>query len=137
MEEVLFAMVKKTLDQHVLPNLKTIAIVLANFDLWMSRGSVDTFVLVINFLNEAWVLMHVTIELFEVHETFEQSMAIQLHSLLEKYGLLHRVIAFVKDEGNNVIVMAKALQSIIDCEPLKLFKIYEGTCFGHVMFEAC
>ncbi len=44
----------------------------------MSRGSVDTFALVINFLNETWVLMHVIMGLFEVHETFRQSMAIQL-----------------------------------------------------------
>jgi hypothetical protein len=27
----------------------------------------------------------------------------QLHSLFEKYGLMHRMIAFVKDEGNNLI----------------------------------
>jgi hypothetical protein len=33
--------------------------------------------------------MHVIMGLFEVHETFGQSMAIQLQSLLEKYGLLH------------------------------------------------
>jgi hypothetical protein len=26
--------------------------------------------------------------------------------------------------------MVKALQFIIDCEPLKLLEIYEGTCFG-------
>jgi hypothetical protein len=55
----------------------------------MSHGGVDTFVLVIIFLNEAWVLMHVTVGLFEVHETSMQPMAIQLQSLLEKYGLLH------------------------------------------------
>jgi hypothetical protein len=88
-EEVLFAMVKKTLDRHVLPNLKTTTTISTNFDLWLFRGSVDTFALVINFLNEAWMLMHVIMGLFEVHETFGQSMAIELQSLLEKYGLLH------------------------------------------------
>jgi hypothetical protein len=29
--------------------------------------------------------------------------------------------------------MAIALHSIIDCEPLKNLKVYEGTCFGHVI----
>jgi hypothetical protein len=53
----------------VLPNLKIITIVSTNFDLLMFRGSVDTFALVIIFLNEAWVLMHVIVGLFEVHET--------------------------------------------------------------------
>ncbi len=39
-----------------------------HFQFWMSRGRVDTFVIVINFLNEAWVPMHVTVGLFEVHK---------------------------------------------------------------------
>ncbi len=33
--------------------------------------------------------------------------------------------------------MAVALESIVDYEPLKLFQVYEGTCFEHVMFKAC
>jgi hypothetical protein len=67
--EVLLAMVKKTLDQHILLNLKTIVIISINFDLWMFCGSVDTFVLVIIFLNEVWALMHVVVGLLEVHGT--------------------------------------------------------------------
>ncbi len=86
---MLLTMVKKTLGQHVLSNLKTITIVSTIFYIWMSCGGVDTFVLIIKNLNEAWVLMHVTMGLFEVHENFEQSMAIQLQPLLEKYELLH------------------------------------------------
>ncbi len=88
-----------------MPNLKTIPTILANFDPWMSCGDVDTFVLVTKFLNEVSVPMHVTMELFEVHETFKQSMAIQLQSLLEKYGFLHQVITFLKDEGSNLTIM--------------------------------
>ncbi len=61
-----------------MPNLKIVAIVSTSFYLWMFHGSVDTFVLVIIFLNEIWVLMCVIVGLFEVHETSEQSMAIQL-----------------------------------------------------------
>lgn len=61
-----------------MPNLKIAAIVSTSFDLWMFHGIVDTFVLVIIFLNEAWVLMHVIVGLFEVHVTSEQSMTIQL-----------------------------------------------------------
>jgi hypothetical protein len=33
--------------------------------------------------------------------------------------------------------MATTLQSSVDCEPLKLLKVYKGTCFGHVMSKAC
>jgi len=42
----------------------------------------------------------------------------------------------VKNESNNLIVMAPTLRPIIDCEFLKIIKVYEGMCFGHVMFKA-
>jgi hypothetical protein len=64
-------------------------------------------------------------------------MAIQLESLLSKFKLAHRVIAFVKDEGSNLTSMAFTLCSIIDYQPLRLLKVYEGICFGHVMYKAC
>jgi len=35
----------------------------------MSHGCVDTFILIINFLNETWVPMHIIMGLFEVNET--------------------------------------------------------------------
>jgi hypothetical protein len=64
-------------------------------------------------------------------------MALQLQGLLEKIGLIHHVLAFVKDEGSNLGFMVMALQSIVDIEPLKMLRVYEGTCFGHVMFKVC
>jgi hypothetical protein len=66
----------------------------------MSKGSMKTFALVINYLNDSWNLMHVTIGLFKVHETMRLSMARQSCILFEKYNLMHHVIAFVKDESN-------------------------------------
>jgi hypothetical protein len=51
-------------------------------------------------------------------------MAIQLESLLSKFGLLHHAIAFMKDEGSNLTIIAFALHSIIDCQPLRLIKVY-------------
>ncbi len=66
---MLLAMVKKTMDHHVLSNLATVIVVSTSFDLWMFYDGVDTFVLVINFLNDNWVPMHVIVELFEVNET--------------------------------------------------------------------
>jgi hypothetical protein len=60
-EEVLLAMVKKTMDHHVLPNLALAIVVYASFGLWMSRGGVNTFALVINFLNDNWVPMHISV----------------------------------------------------------------------------
>jgi len=73
-------MVKKTMDLHVLPNLETTTIVFASFDLWMSRGGVNTFVLIINYLDEGWTPRHVTMKLFEVHEITSNAMILQFHT---------------------------------------------------------
>jgi len=64
-------------------------------------------------------------------------MVVQLQVLLDKCGLLHKVIAFVKDEDTNLSTMATTMHSIIDYEPLKIHRVYEGTCFGHVMSKTC
>jgi len=78
---------------------------------------VDTFALAINFLNESWNLIHVTMGLFEVNETIGKSMVVWFKSILSKFGLMHCVIAFVKDEGNNLNTMATTLCFIIICQP--------------------
>ncbi len=103
----------------------------------MSHINVDTFALLINFFNDNWVPMHVIVGLFEVNETTMQFMAIQVQMLLDKIGLLHRVITFVKDEGTNMSTMVATMHSIINYEPLKILRVYEGTSFGHVMSKAC
>ncbi len=49
----------------------------------------NTFVLVINYLSDSWSLMHVTIGLFEVHETAWLSMAGPLFDVMESYYKSH------------------------------------------------
>jgi hypothetical protein len=46
------------------------------------------------------------------------------------------MITFVKDEGSNLMFMAITPHSIVDCCLLKLQQVYEGMCFGHIMFKA-
>jgi hypothetical protein len=53
--------------------------------------------------------------------------------MLEKFSLLHWVIDFVKYEGTNFVA---CLHFIIDYESSKILKVYEGTCFEHVMSKA-
>jgi len=60
----------------------------------MLKGSVDTFGVVMNFLNAFWNPMHVTMGLYEMNETNGQNMVIQLQALLSKLGLMHYVITF-------------------------------------------
>jgi len=100
------------------------------------QGGADTFALVVNHLNASWMPQHVTIGLFKVHETIGLSMVGQLYSLFEKYDIMHCMIAFVKDEGNNLMFMATTLCSIVACRPLKLQWVYEGMCLGHIISKA-
>jgi hypothetical protein len=130
-------MVTKFMDIHVLPNLGSATTISISFDLWLCRGGIDMFSLVINYFSKTWEHVHATIGLFEVNETTNSCMAWQLQSLLEKFGLIHWVIAFVKNEGSNLASMASTLCSIVDCELLNLPKVYEGTSFGHVLFKTC
>jgi hypothetical protein len=60
----------------------------------MFKGGIDTFVSMINYLDETWTSRHATIVLFEVHETSSSAMALQLQSLLDKFGLIHNVKLF-------------------------------------------
>jgi hypothetical protein len=74
-EEVLLVMVTKSMDIHVLPKLTNITTVSILFDLWMSRGCIDTFILVINYLFKNWEPMHAIVDLFEINETTCSCMA--------------------------------------------------------------
>ncbi len=55
--------------------------------------------------------------------------------MLEKFGLIQYYLAFVKYEVRNLGFMVMTLQSIVDCKPLKILYVYEGICFGHIMFK--
>jgi hypothetical protein len=46
-------MVQKTMDLHVLHTLETTTTISTSFDLWMSKGGVDTIALMINYLDES------------------------------------------------------------------------------------
>jgi len=89
------------------------------------------------FLNESWNPIHVIVGLFEVDETIIKSMVVWFKTLLSKFGLVHRVITFVKNDGNSLGTMATTICFIIICQPLKINHVYEGTYFGHVMSKAC
>jgi hypothetical protein len=103
----------------------------------MSKGNINTFVLVINYVDEAWTPRHVIVRLFELHETNRNVMALQLKYLLKKFGLIHQVIAFVKDKGNNLGTMDATLLLMIDYESFKFLQVCkvlasDMSCLKHV-----
>jgi hypothetical protein len=87
-EGMFLAMVKKTMDLHVSLNLLFVTIVSTRFILWMSQSGMDTFVPIINFLNGAWVPMHVVVGLFKVSETTKFSKVVQGFNLYFKILIL-------------------------------------------------
>ncbi len=93
----------------------------------------DTFVLIIHFLNHNWELGHATIGLFEIVETFGVAMAIQVNEVITKYVLNVKIMAYVKDEGNSLNTMTSALPSIVSYELLGLRMPFIGSCWGHRM----
>jgi hypothetical protein len=58
--------------------------------------------------------------LFEVQQISGNAMASQPQGLLEKFGIIHHVLVFVKYESINLGSMAMALRFIIDCKTLKI-----------------
>jgi len=63
---ILLKLVEKTKKTYVLPLLNDCSCTTASFDLSISKGAHDVFVLVINFLGFNWKPKHVTLDLFEV-----------------------------------------------------------------------
>jgi hypothetical protein len=59
----------------------------------MSKGALDTFAFVINFLTFDWKLKHVTINLFEAKGITRINFVNQLQALFEEYKLINKGIA--------------------------------------------
>jgi len=69
----LLELVEKTKETYVLPLLNDCNYATARFDLWMSKGARDVFILVIIFLGSNWKPKHVTLGLFETIKTTGQT----------------------------------------------------------------
>jgi hypothetical protein len=48
-------------------------------------------------------LKHVTIGLFEANNTNDVAVAMNLKQILNKFGLTQKIMAYVKDEGSNLV----------------------------------
>jgi hypothetical protein len=68
-KKVLPYLVKCTLEKFVLPYINVAIFITTTFDLWMSKGALNTFSLVIHFLTLDWEPKHVIIGLFEARGT--------------------------------------------------------------------
>ncbi len=56
-----------------------------------------------------------------------------MKALLEKFGLISKVLCYVKDEGINLAIMTTSLKFVISCDALSLPIHFDDACIGHVM----
>jgi hypothetical protein len=109
--------VEITMETYVLPTLASCITCTTSFDLWMSHAGHDTFAIIVSFLNDSWEPNHVTMGIFEVQNTTCATMANQVKVLLDSFGILDKVIAYVKDEGSNLNTLTNALTSVVSYFP--------------------
>jgi hypothetical protein len=134
---ILSKLVEKNKETYVLPLLNDCSCATTSFDLWMSKGAHDVFILVIKFLGSNWKPKHIIFGLFEIVKTTWQALARNLIELLDAYGLRNMIIAYVKHEGSNLNTLTNVLKFVIKCETLGLKESFQGTYFGHVFSKAC
>jgi hypothetical protein len=102
MNDIPSRLTKKTKEKFIFEALESSNTCIVNFDLWMSKRGVETFVLIVHFLSHNWKPSHIKIGLFETTNTFGAAMAIQVNEVLATYRLNVKILAYVKNEGNNL-----------------------------------
>ncbi len=90
-EEILPSLVEKTMTMitYVQVSMANCLSTTRTFDLWMSKGAHDVFV-VVNLISSDWELNHVTIGLFEVMDKSGASIAPK-QKLLNKFSLTQKL----------------------------------------------
>jgi len=129
--------IERTKVGFVSPAFRSCNTCTVSFDIWMSKGGVDTFFFIVHFLNDKWEPCHVIIGFFETTNTSKNAMAMHVSNVLAKHGLNILILAYVKDERNNLATMTFTLTSIVCCEILGLLVPLVGSCRGHVMSKCC
>jgi hypothetical protein len=130
-------MLAKTMECYVFLVIAICSSMSITFDLGMFHVGIDTFALVVNFINDFWVFRHVTIKLFEELNISSITLAKLMKPLLRKFQMTNQKKNYVKDEGSNLGTLESALIFVINRELLNLLKLYVGTYFGHLMSKCC
>ncbi len=99
----------------MIPTLASRIICTCSFDFWMSHVGCNAFVMVVSFINTSWESACVIIGIFELHDVASVDMKFQVKSLLDTFGLLDKVIAYVKNEIFNLSILIFALIYVVFC----------------------
>jgi hypothetical protein len=97
--EIFPSVVNKTMDKYVISSFVSWITYIVSFDLWIFHVGHDTFSMVVNFINDEWELVHITMGILEVQNIVGVAMASKVKVLLNSFGLLNKVITYVKKRG--------------------------------------
>jgi hypothetical protein len=75
-------------DKYVYWSFESCHSSIVSFHLWMYKAKVDTFVMIVHFLNDQWEPCHITIRFFEITNTTKSAMALQVNDVFAKHGLV-------------------------------------------------
>jgi len=91
------------------------------------------FTMVVNFINSFWEPTHVIVGVFEMKNIIGASMGNHVKIILDSFGLLDKLIAYVKNESSNLNTLINALKLLALYFPFQLPTPFIGSCFGYVM----
>jgi hypothetical protein len=111
-------MVAKNKEKNVILAFQSCVTCTCSIDFWMSHVGHDTFAMVVNFINSSWQPIHVTIGIFEDSNIESATMINKVKNLLDSFGLLDKVIAYVKNKGSNLNTLTFALNFVVSCSTL-------------------
>ncbi len=86
--DILPRMVELTKDKYVYWSLESCHSCIISFHLWMSKARVDTFVIIVHFLNDQWEPCRIIVRFFEIANTTKSAIALLVNNMLAKHGLI-------------------------------------------------
>ncbi len=69
----------------------------------------------------------------EIVDTYGFAMAMKMNDVLVENGFNAKIMAYVKDEENNLSTMINVLTYVVPCEMLGLSTLFSGSCWGQAM----
>jgi len=108
-------MVAKTKEKNVILAFQSCVACTCSIDFWMARVGHDMFAMLVNFINSSWQPIHVTIGIFEDSNIEGATMVNQVKILFDSFGLLDKVVGYVKDKGSNLNILTFALNFVLSC----------------------
>ena len=116
--ELIPEFIKDVFEKFVTPKIAQMDTDSTTFDLWMSKGCEGIFDLILHGIDKNFKKHQLHLRMLECGSTRGVDLAGVLKPELEKHGLLHKLLACVKDGGSNLRTCTSVLRTVTDCRPM-------------------